>query len=38
MTPETFIKKYEAALATQDWQQVDQQRKWLAVAGGASRA
>ena len=22
MTPETFIKKYEAALATQDWQQV----------------
>jgi ketosteroid isomerase-like protein len=22
LTPETFIKKYEAALATQDWQQV----------------
>lgn len=23
MTPESFIKKYGAALATQDWQQVD---------------
>ena len=23
MTPEQFIKRYEAALATQDWQQVD---------------
>ena len=22
MNPETFIEKYEAALATQDWQQV----------------
>lgn len=23
MTPESFIAKYEAALATQDWQQID---------------